>query len=68
MCFACRVLKVILVQMALVDLMVNQEKMDTMDLKEILVIEVILDHEVQKEHVSINLGLLDLKVKQETKE
>ena len=54
--------------MAAVDMMVNQEKMNAMDQREKLVILVILVHVVKKDYVSIELGLLDLKVKKDIKE
>ena len=66
--FANRVLKDTKVQMVLADMMVNQEKMVPMDQKEMMVILVMLVHVVYKDNVIIPLGLLDLKVKQDTKD
>ena len=66
--FVHRGLKVTLVQMDLVDMMVYQVKMVTMDQKEKLVILDMKVHVVNKDNVLMSQELLDLKVKREKKE
>lgn len=63
-----RALKAIRVRMALMDMMVNQEKVVATDQKEMMVTLVMLVQGVQKDNVLIALDLLELRVKWEIRE